>query len=118
MRVPTSGGCSATRAAVEALVPLVPALPSCSSAICHQNIGDFVDGAAALQEVLSRLGLGGHRSREHTADELGIAWTAHELKGPLAGARAALDLAWERATEVEDKELLRRVNQELDSCRT
>ena len=75
---------------------------------------DFVDGASSvLQELLSRLGLGGLRSREHAGDELGIAWTAHELKGPLAGVRAALDLAWERATEVEDKELLGRVNQEL-----
>jgi signal transduction histidine kinase len=76
--------------------------------------GDFVDGASSvLQEALLRLGLGGPRSPELAADELGIAWTAHELKGPLAGARAALDLAWARATGAEDKELLRKVNEEL-----
>jgi signal transduction histidine kinase len=75
---------------------------------------DFVEGTASvLQEVLPRLGLGGHRSTRLATDELGIAWTAHELKGPLAGARAALDLAWERVTQAEDKELLRRVNEEL-----
>jgi signal transduction histidine kinase len=75
---------------------------------------DFVEGAASvLQELLPRLGLGGHRSTRPATDELGIAWTAHELKGPLAGARAALDLAWERVTQTEDKELLRRVNEEL-----
>ena len=75
---------------------------------------DFVEGAASvLQELLPRLGLGGHRSTRLATDELGIAWTAHELKGPLAGARAALDLAWERVTATEDKELLRRVNEEL-----
>jgi anti-sigma regulatory factor (Ser/Thr protein kinase) len=76
--------------------------------------GDFVDGASSvLQEVLPRLGLGGPRSPDLAADEFGIAWTAHELKGPLAGARAALDLAWARATGAENKELLRMVNEEL-----
>jgi signal transduction histidine kinase len=75
---------------------------------------DFVDGASSvLQDVLPRLGLGGPRSPDLAADELSIAWTAHELKGPLAGARAALDVAWERATETEEKELLRKVNEEL-----
>lgn len=114
MRVPSlrrlfrdQSGCSSARASrAGAAVLLVGDLPP--------EHGDFVDGASSvLQEVLPRLGLGGHRSREHAADEVGIAWTAHELKGPLAGARAALDLAWERVTEAEDKELLRRVNEEL-----
>ena len=75
---------------------------------------DFVDGASSvLQEALPRLGLGGPRSPDLAADELSIAWTAHELKGPLAGVRAALDVAWEWATGTEEKELLRKVNEEL-----
>jgi K+-sensing histidine kinase KdpD len=75
---------------------------------------DFVDGASSvLQEALPRLGLGGPRSPDIAADELSIAWTAHELKGPLAGARAALDVAWEWATGAEEKELLRKVSEEL-----
>jgi two-component sensor histidine kinase len=102
-----SSGCRTARAfRAGAAVVLVGDLPP-------QRV-DFVEGAASvLQELLPRLGHGGHRSTRPATDELGIAWTAHELKGPLAGARAALDLAWERVTETEDKELLRRVNQEL-----
>jgi signal transduction histidine kinase len=102
-----SSGCRTARAfRAGAAVVLVGDLPP-------ERV-DFVEGAASvLQELLPRLGHGGHRSIRPATDELGIAWTAHELKGPLAGARAALDLAWERVTETEDKELLRRVNQEL-----
>jgi signal transduction histidine kinase len=114
MRVPSirrlfrdvSGSRSAHASRAGAAVLLVGDLPA--------EHTDFVDAAASvLQEVLPRLGLGGHRSRGHAADEVSIAWTAHELKGPLAGARAALDLAGERVTAAADKELLRRVNEEL-----
>jgi signal transduction histidine kinase len=102
-----SSGCRTARAfRAGAAVVLVGDLPP-------EHV-DFVEGAASvLQELLPRLGLGGHRSTRLATDELGIAWTAHELKGPLAGARAALDVASERVTETEDKVLLRRVNEEL-----
>jgi signal transduction histidine kinase len=47
------------------------------------------------------------------AGELSIAWTAHELKGPLVGARAALDLLTATTQGSEGKDLLRRTNEEL-----
>jgi signal transduction histidine kinase len=74
----------------------------------------FVERASTvLQGVVPRLGPGAPRSPELAADEVGIAWTAHELKGPLAGIRAALDVVSDRAVEDEDKQLLRKVNEEL-----
>jgi signal transduction histidine kinase len=76
--------------------------------------GDFLDGIGSLLEgVLPRLGLEGVRPSRDRSKELGIAWTAHELKGPLAGARAALDRATDTATVAERRELLRRTKEEL-----
>jgi len=76
--------------------------------------GDFLDGIGSLLEgVLPRLGLEGVRRSRDRSNELGIAWTAHELKGPLAGARAALDRATDTATVAERRELLRRTKEEL-----
>jgi signal transduction histidine kinase len=74
---------------------------------------DFLDGVASvLQEILPRFRQDARRSSSTDAD-LGIAWMAHELKGPLAGARAALDLVTETTQEARGKELLRRTNEEL-----
>ena len=57
---------------------------------------DFLEGVASLvMAVLPRLGHGGARRSHDRSSELGIAWTAHELKGPLLGARAALELVTE-----------------------
>jgi signal transduction histidine kinase len=76
--------------------------------------GDFLNGVASLlQEVLPRFRQNGLRSSESVAGELSIAWTAHELKGPLVGARAALDLLTETTQVSEGKDLLRRTNEEL-----
>ena len=76
--------------------------------------GDFLDGIGSLLEgVLARLGLEGVRPSRDRSNELGIAWTAHELKGPLAGARAALDRATDTATVAEGRELLARTKEEL-----
>jgi signal transduction histidine kinase len=74
---------------------------------------DFVQGLVSLVEgVLPRLGLDGVRPSVIPSNELGIAWTAHELKGPLMGASAALDRA-AQTTRTEGKELMRRTRQEL-----
>jgi signal transduction histidine kinase len=76
--------------------------------------GDFLDGIGSLLEgVLPRMGLDGVRQSTDRSNELGIAWTAHELKGPLAGARAALDRATDTASVAEGRELLRRTKEEL-----
>jgi signal transduction histidine kinase len=74
---------------------------------------DFVQGLVSLVKgVLPRLGLDGVRPSVIRSNELGIAWTAHELKGPLLGASAALDRA-AQATRSEGKELMRRTRREL-----
>jgi signal transduction histidine kinase len=75
---------------------------------------DFLKGIASLLDaVLPRMSDGGGASRDRSS-ELGIVWTAHELKGPLLGARAALELASnENANGEEGRELLRRTRDEL-----
>ena len=75
---------------------------------------DFLDGIGSLLGgVLTSLGLDGAGPSRDRSSELGIAWTAHELKGPLLGARAALDLATETGSGAEGQELLRRTKEEL-----
>jgi signal transduction histidine kinase len=79
----------------------------------HGN-GAFLQGIGSLLAgVLPREGLGGIRPSRDRTSELGIAWTAHELKGPLVGARAALELVTNTATGSERRELLRRTKEEL-----
>jgi signal transduction histidine kinase len=75
---------------------------------------DFLNGVASvLREVLPRFRRPGVRASAGAATEVGIAWTAHELKGPLASARAAIDVVTETAPAPEAIELLRRTNDEL-----
>jgi signal transduction histidine kinase len=72
---------------------------------------DFLERVGALLEgVLKRVGAARPADR---VSELGIAWTAHELKGPLVGAAAALDRVTETGERFESQELLRRTKQEL-----
>jgi signal transduction histidine kinase len=52
------------------------------------------------------------RMRTESLD-LALAWTAHELRGPLAGARAALGLVRVDERESESRELLRQSRDEL-----
>ena len=55
---------------------------------------EFVDGVSSLlAAVLSRLGNDRARPTGDPVSELGLAWTVHELKGPLVGARVALERA-------------------------
>ncbi len=81
----------------------------------------LVADAPASEDFLARTGalLGGVLKRIEGArpsmdqvSELGIAWTAHELRGPLVGARAALEQATD-SEHVEGQELLRRTKEEL-----
>jgi len=74
---------------------------------------EFIGGIVFLVEsVLPRLGVDGIRPAAGRANEIGIAWTAHELKGPLLGASAALDRAVQ-TTSSEGRELMRRTRDEL-----
>lgn len=77
--------------------------------------GDFLKGIASLLEtVLPRTSRHEVRASRDRPSEVGIAWTAHELKAPLLGARAALELATDdNATGEEGRELLRRTRDEL-----
>jgi two-component system, OmpR family, sensor kinase len=52
------------------------------------------------------------RMRTESLD-LALAWTAHELRGPLVGARAALGLVRVDARESQSRELLRQSRDEL-----
>ena len=76
--------------------------------------GEFLDraesilGAALAQSSVSRR----VRARNQARD-LGIALTAHELRGPLVGARAAIERAYETHAGDEGRELLRRTQEEL-----
>jgi hypothetical protein len=75
---------------------------------------DLIGGVSSLlAEVLPQLGLDGVRAAKDPSKEVGIAWTAHEMKGPLVGAQAALDRAVGIAAGSEGQELLRRTNEEL-----
>jgi two-component system OmpR family sensor kinase len=75
--------------------------------------GDFLERICSLlAAVLPRLGLDGVRALERASSEVGIAWTAHELKGPLMGASAALERAAD-SREDQGRELLRRTREEL-----
>lgn len=75
---------------------------------------DFINGVASLlREVLLRFRHEAMRTPPGDAGEFSIAWTAHELKGPLAGARAALELVTASTPVPEGRELLRRTNEEL-----
>ena len=80
----------------------------------QQAHGEFLDraesllGAALAQSSVSR------RARaQNQARDLGIALTAHELKGPLVGARAAIERAYETHAGDEGRELLRGTQEEL-----
>lgn len=73
----------------------------------------FLDGLSPLVGgLLTRFG-NGTRSRRRAPSEMGIAWTAHELKAPLLGAQAALDLVSQTPTRDGGQELLRKTRQEL-----
>ena len=75
---------------------------------------DFLNGVASLlREVFPRFERPEVGASASGATDVGIAWTAHELKGPLASARAAIDFVTESAPAPAAIELLRRTNEEL-----
>lgn len=66
-----------------------------------------------LREVLEVIDVAASVQRRDDRLDVGIAWTAHELRGPLLGVRAAIDLQISRA-QGEDAAMLRRSLAELD----
>jgi signal transduction histidine kinase len=71
--------------------------------------------AAFLGEALDRIGAVDWAHARNENLDLAIAWTAHELKGPLVGARAALDRVTVADEDPAGQELLRRSRDELGS---
>ena len=76
--------------------------------------GDFLRGLRSLvAETLPAVRVNGGRTPRASGD-LEIAWTAHELRGPLLGARAALDVVSEEPMRSDGQALLSRTRQELE----
>ena len=69
--------------------------------------------AAFLGEALDRIGTVDWAQTRNENLDLAIAWTAHELKGPLVGARAALDRVTVADEDPAGQEMLRRSRDEL-----
>jgi signal transduction histidine kinase len=68
-----------------------------------------------LTDVLRRLGILALADLHHERLDLGISWTAHELRGPLTGTRAVIDLLLQTADdESRTKHLLKRSREDLD----
>jgi signal transduction histidine kinase len=69
--------------------------------------------AAFLGETLERIGTVDWAHTRNENLDLAIAWTAHELKGPLVGARAALDRVIVADEDPAGQDMLRRSRDEL-----
>jgi signal transduction histidine kinase len=68
-----------------------------------------------LKDVLHRLGILAQADLRHERLDLGISWTAHELRGPLTGTRAVIDLLLQTADEESrTQHLLKRSREDLD----
>ncbi|HEX6230536.1 MAG TPA: HAMP domain-containing sensor histidine kinase, partial [Actinomycetota bacterium] len=68
-----------------------------------------------LAEVLRLLDTAALADLRNQRLDLGIAWTAHEIRGPLLGVRAALDLLLERSTsDPAERSVLQSSLHELD----
>jgi two-component system OmpR family sensor kinase len=80
----------------------------------HPDDADFMDGVAAmLASALGRVGLDGVRPVQDRSRDVGIAWLAHELKGPLIEAHAALGRAATSGTLTEARALVGRAGDEI-----
>lgn len=70
---------------------------------------------ALLEETLPRLSAAGRAGGRDDELDLSIAWTAHEFRGPLVGAKAAIDRVLATADgSAERRDLLERTRQELE----
>jgi signal transduction histidine kinase len=68
-----------------------------------------------LDDVLDHLAVVAAAERRHERLDLGIALTAHEVRGPLVGALAIIErLLMEREHDEEDQELLNRSREQLE----
>jgi signal transduction histidine kinase len=76
---------------------------------------EFIEVVAGIvAQALDRIAtLQWARIRNENAD-LGIAWTAHELKGPLVGAKAALDHVLASSNELDKRGVLVRMRGEIE----
>jgi signal transduction histidine kinase len=96
----------------------VQSLQSGESVLLAANVPsgqrEFLERSAELLEAaIERVrDVGWAKLRNENLD-LGMAWTAHELRGPLVGARAALDRVLSAEDAPGDRELLRRTKLEL-----
>jgi signal transduction histidine kinase len=76
--------------------------------------GEFLDSAGSLLDrALDHVGAVSWAHLRNDNLDLGIAWTAHELRGPLVGARAALDHLLNAKGGVKNRELLHQTRAEL-----
>jgi signal transduction histidine kinase len=74
----------------------------------------FLETAGSLlSEALQRLEEVGWAHTRNENLDLGLAWTAHELQAPIAGATMALGHVLSNGSGPEDRELLRRTKDEL-----
>jgi signal transduction histidine kinase len=81
----------------------------------HRPAGSFELIVAMLADVLRLHSMAKLAERRIQNLDMGIAWTAHELRGPLLGVRAVLELMLQRELgSGPDRELLRRASVELD----
>jgi len=68
-----------------------------------------------LEDVLDHLAVVASAERRHERLDLGIALTAHEVRGPLVGSLAIIDrLLMEREHDEEDRALLNRSREQLE----
>lgn len=81
----------------------------------HPDLRAFVRTAAALlDETLAHLGAVDWARMRNDNLDLALAWTAHELRGPLVDARTALGHVQVDEHEPRSRELLQRSRDELD----
>ncbi|MGH2572311.1 MAG: ATP-binding protein, partial [Actinomycetota bacterium] len=66
-----------------------------------------------FQEVLQHLSTVARAERRNEQIDLGIAWTAHEVRGPLLAAKAAIDHLLQSNGPMAGEDLLSRSGQEL-----
>jgi signal transduction histidine kinase len=101
-------------------VPLVSALDVEDAVLLVGRPVGEVEGSlemvgSLLAEVLRVLDSAALANMRHQRLDMGLAWTAHELRGPLLGIRAALELLLDRQpTDPAERAVLRTSLQELD----
>jgi signal transduction histidine kinase len=102
---------AASDGAIEAAWEILDAI-SCHLAVALQNLSHHAEIEREIETLRQASRLGSAQRAEQL--DMGIAWTAHELRAPLLGLRAVLDLLLLRGTETRELETLRLSLRELD----